>query len=150
MVKNKGFTLMEVMIVVTVVAIIAAIAYPSYAEHIRKANRTEAKAELLDVAKKLQRYKVARFSFQRPDNSFITLADIGEAVPLTIPRQGTALYTITLTDVTANGWTLNAIPINNTTQQLDGGLAMNHRGEKCWSQLTPNCVPDAATNWDGR
>lgn len=103
----------------------------------------------MDVSKKLQRYKVANFRFLQANNNPITLASIGEMVPLNIPRQGQALYTITLTNVAANTWTLTATPINNTTQQLDGSISTNHRGEKCWTKGS-TCIPSATSNWDGR
>ena len=47
--RQRGITLMELMVVVTVVAILAAIAYPSYQEQTRKARRSEAKAALLQI-----------------------------------------------------------------------------------------------------
>ena len=62
-IKNKGFTLIEVMIVVTIIGVLAAIAYPSYAEYVRKTKRLEVQAELMDVSKKLQRYKVSNFRY---------------------------------------------------------------------------------------
>ena len=148
--QNRGFTLIEVMIVVTIVAILAAIAYPSYAEYVRKTKRLEVQAELMDVSKKLQRYKVSNFRYLQANGTPITLADIGEPVPLNVPRQGQALYNITLGDVTATTWTLIATPINNTTQQLDGAVSLNHRGEKCWIKGMPACEPSAITNWDGK
>ncbi|WP_301415104.1 type IV pilin protein [Microbulbifer spongiae] len=52
---HSGFTLIEVMVVVAIIGIIAALAYPSYMEHVRKSNRTEAKVVLNDVAQRLQR-----------------------------------------------------------------------------------------------
>lgn len=54
--KQRGFTLIEAMIVVVIVAILAAIAYPSYLEQIRKANRSVAKSGLLEVANKQLHY----------------------------------------------------------------------------------------------
>lgn len=154
--KTKSFTLIELMIVVAIIGILAAIAYPSYLEYVRKTHRQEVKAELIDIAKKIQRYKISNFSYLRPSvppatiGLPITLADIGETVPLNIPRQGTALYTVTLTNVTRNTWTLNATPINGTTQQSDGSLVMNHRGEKCWIKGQSTCNLSATSNWDGR
>lgn len=150
MVKNKGFSLIEVMIVVTIIAILAAIAYPSYIESVRKTHRNEVKAELMDVAKKLQRYKVANFRYLQANGAPITLVNIGESATLETPRQGQALYTISLDDVTANTWTLTATPINDTTQQLDGSLSVNHRGEKCWTKGANTCALSDTSNWDGR
>lgn len=154
--KTKGFTLIELMIVVAIIGILAAIAYPSYLEYVRKTHRQEVKAELIDIAKKIQRYKVANFTYLQPPvapatvGQPITLGNIGETVPLTLPRQGQALYTITLTGVTGNTWTLTATPINGTSQQLDGALSMNHRGEKCWTKGASACTLSATSNWDGK
>jgi type IV pilus assembly protein PilE len=54
--KASGFTMVELMIVVAIVAILAAIAYPSYRDHVRRANRTEGQALLLDAAAKQERF----------------------------------------------------------------------------------------------
>lgn len=147
---NKGFTLVELMIVVAVIGILAAIAYPSYQESIRKAKRIEAQAEMMDIVKKIQRYKIANFRYLQANGTPITLTNIGEPASLSIPRQGDALYDITLTNVTATTWTLNAIPKTNTTQQVDGALSINHRGEKCWIKGASTCTPSATSNWDGK
>lgn len=66
--NNKGFTLIEVMIVVAIIGILAAIAYPSYDEYVKRGNRTEGQAFLMDVAARQERY----FS---QNNAYITDTD---------------------------------------------------------------------------
>lgn len=57
--KQRGFTLIELMIVVAVVAILSAVAYPSYAEYIRRGHRSDAKAGLLQAQQWLERAATA-------------------------------------------------------------------------------------------
>ncbi|MEW6999585.1 type IV pilin protein [Colwelliaceae bacterium BS250] len=47
--NNKGFTLIELMIVVAIVGIIAGIAYPSFSESMKKARRSDGKSALLGL-----------------------------------------------------------------------------------------------------
>ncbi len=53
---NRGFTLIELMIVVVIVGILVAIAYPSYRDSVRRSNRSEGKALLVDAASRQERY----------------------------------------------------------------------------------------------
>lgn len=55
--KQKGFTLLELMIVVAVIAVIASIAVPSYRDYIRKARRFDAVTTLLDIGLHQERYR---------------------------------------------------------------------------------------------
>jgi len=47
--KQKGFTLIELMIVIAVIGILAAIALPAYQDYVTRAKRADAKAGLLSV-----------------------------------------------------------------------------------------------------
>jgi type IV pilus assembly protein PilE len=54
--RTKGFTLIELMITVAVVGILGAVAYPSYRSSVQRSNRAEAKAILMDIAAREERF----------------------------------------------------------------------------------------------
>jgi type IV pilus assembly protein PilE len=56
---QRGFTLIEVMIVVAIVGILSAIAYPSYAEYVARGHRADARAGLLQAQQWLERAATA-------------------------------------------------------------------------------------------
>lgn len=153
--QQKGFTLIELMIVVAVIAILAAIAYPSYQEYIRRTKRADMQSTMLDIAARIQRYKIANFKVKGA-----TATDLG--IVTSYPTQGTALYNVSLSPVsgtpaalTSQAWILTAKPISGSAQQGDGDIVLNYRGERCWTKGTDinsgtACVPSATTNWDGR
>ncbi len=113
MYKNKGFTLIELMIVVVIVAIIASIAYPSYQDQIRKSRRADAKAALMDAAAKMERHytQFGRYSG--------TIANSG--IPTTSPEN---FYNIsaTVTGAGSQTFTLTATRANRQTGDDCGDL----------------------------
>ncbi|MHA6887163.1 type IV pilin protein [Ralstonia pseudosolanacearum] len=53
---QRGFTLIELMIVVLVVAILSTIAYPTYTQFVQKGRRTQAKAALMENMQLFERH----------------------------------------------------------------------------------------------
>jgi type IV pilus assembly protein PilE len=53
---QRGFTLIELMIVVAIIAILAGIAVPQYTEFVRKGQVTEATSTMLEYRAQLERY----------------------------------------------------------------------------------------------
>ena len=148
--QNKGFTLIELLIVVMIIGILAAFAFPSYQKYVLKTKRVDAQTDMIELSARLQRYKIANFSFLKPDGTPINLTDVEHNG--IVPQNGPRTYTLDLTNVTAGTWTLTATPMG--AQTGDGHLVLNYRGEKCWTKGSDKnsgspCMPSATTNWDG-
>lgn len=116
--KNKGFTLLELMVVVVIVAILAAIAIPSYQSYVRTTQENSAMQEIQRIAVLLERYKTRNFSYQ------------GFSVnPNTITG-----YTILVKDQSggnlgASNWAIQAKVSNGDTQQYS--LLLTNNGLRC-------------------
>jgi type IV pilus assembly protein PilE len=54
--SNRGFTLIEIMIVIAIIGIVITIGYPSLTEYVKKGRRTEVAGLLSEQAQILERY----------------------------------------------------------------------------------------------
>lgn len=146
MVKSiHGFNLVELMIVIAIISILVAVAQPVYQSYKVKVERDTAKTEMMEIASKLQRYRITNFNFIK-NGEMVTLADIN--VPNAIPSDRDAMYDLRLSDITMGSWTLTAIPKVGAIVKGDGNIVLNSRGQKCWAKGS-SCVPSDTTNWDG-
>jgi type IV pilus assembly protein PilE len=146
--KQRGFTLIEVMIALVIIAIIAAVGYPSYTEYSNRGKRAEGKSALLRAAQQMERYYSINNCY--PSNSANCGSAASSATALTkanIPATSSTdpsipgKYAISVT-VNPQDFTLTATP--NFTDAKCGTLTLtntNVKGESgtdtvtnCWSK----------------
>ncbi|WP_101925871.1 MULTISPECIES: type IV pilin protein [Luteimonas] len=63
--RQRGFTLIELMVVVAIVAILVGIALPMYQDAVRKGHRGQAKADMVELAQRAERYRTINGSYDR-------------------------------------------------------------------------------------
>jgi len=127
---NKGFTLIELMIVVAVIGILAGIAYPSYQDYILRAKRADAKVALLEV-------QLAQEKYRANNTTYGTIADLG--LSSTSPEDN---YAIAITGNTATAYTATATPTGTHSDSTCNVLSINASDSKtasgddefCWNK----------------
>jgi type IV pilus assembly protein PilE len=136
--EQRGFTLIELMIVVVVIGVLATIAYPSYMDYTQRARLAEARSELMNSRAKLEQY------YQ--DNRQYTGADAA-GFPCNATQLGAnakyftyacALaantFTVTATGVSSQGMSGFVYTINQDGQRATAGVGTgwNGAGSNCW------------------
>jgi type IV pilus assembly protein PilE len=93
--RQRGVTLVELMIVVVIVAILAAVAYPSYTSYVERARRADGQSALLDASQRLERCYTQNNTY------------VGCVVPANSPD---GFYALAATTQTVAAYTLTATP----------------------------------------
>jgi type IV pilus assembly protein PilE len=105
--------LIELLLVVAILGILAAIALPTYSEHVRKGRRSDAVAALSSVQQAQERWRANSAAYAN------TLAALGFASG-TSPK---GYYAISLSGVTAGGYTVTASAVSDKAQAGDAKCA---------------------------
>ncbi|RLZ10401.1 prepilin-type N-terminal cleavage/methylation domain-containing protein [Acinetobacter sp. 2JN-4] len=152
MVHKNGFTLIELMIVVAIIGVLAAIAYPAYTGYKVRVQRTDAQAEMLQIARNLATFKMANNSYAgRTATNIYGATTIPRAQPLyDIVLTDTDGVALTATSARVRTWLLIATPKAGTLQAGNGVICLNDQGQKYWEKAATVCALSATSNWDGR
>ncbi len=125
--NERGFTLMEVLIVVVIVSILATIAYPSYVDYMERTRRLETQADMLDLASALETYRSQNLSYQ------------GASVAALAPSLATNdFFVVTLSPdplpAGAQDYEVIARPRSGMLMSGTGAMKLNSNGESCWNE----------------
>jgi type IV pilus assembly protein PilE len=138
---QRGFTLIEIMIVVAIIAILAAIALPQYTQYVTKARINEAIAGLSDGRVKMEQYFQDNRAYPgscvvqptAPGPNQVQL-QLLQNFDLTCDQLGANTYRVTATGKNSMaGFTYTVDQLNNRTSAMDGtGASAGWTGNTCW------------------
>ncbi|MDA7414983.1 prepilin-type N-terminal cleavage/methylation domain-containing protein [Xenophilus arseniciresistens] len=135
--RQRGFTLIELMVVVAVVAILAAVAYPSYRDYVLRGNVAAATAELQALRADMERHYQNNRTYASVTGGASTPCGTSRTVGnFTLSCDGTPTATAFSIQAVGDGFTfkLNQLNVRATTAGPWGTCATAwtlKRGQAC-------------------
>jgi len=102
---QRGFTLIELMIVVAIIGILAAIALPQYSDYVTRSRRIDGQSTLLQVAQELERCYTQFSAYNNNSCSVVTAGAVSQT-----SSEGDYLVTASGATLAASTFTLTATP----------------------------------------
>ena len=128
--RQRGFTLLELMIVVALIGFLLALAVPGYRESIRKARRAQAQGCLMERSQFLERFYTTNLRYDQDST--------GAAPPaISCSTDVTRFYSMSNGTLAPTAYTLAAAPRGEHGDDTCGRLTLDHTGAKSASK--PDC-----------
>ena len=130
---NKGFTLIELMIVIAIIGILASVGYPAYTSAVKKANRADAIDSLMSLSARMEEYYLNNDSYAGATINATGTGTVGSN------KTSDDLYTLSITAATAFAYTIVATPKSTDAEcttliynSLGVKSATGTNAENCW------------------
>ena len=146
--NQRGFTLMELMVVIVIVAILAAVAVPLYINYVKDAQRTEAKGAIAAIITAEQVYyqKYGTYLAYGETELASPPADPAKRLDVDLSEARAANWTFKISSVSSTGFTVEARHSGNKL-----GVIYEHSrtAPSKWTEGDNNVQPTGGTSPGG-
>ncbi len=142
--RQRGVTLLELMVVAGIIAIISSFAYPSYMRYVTNSKRTAATSALLQVAERQQQFFMDNKAYANDLTALgfaadpWVVSDDGNSADASDPD---SVYSISLSNVAATTYTITAAPLHGQLSRDTkcGSLILDQTGARGSSTSNDDC-----------
>ena len=132
LIKQSGFSIVEIMIAVVIMTVIAGVAYPSFMSSVRKSRRADAVDSFIQIQQAQERYRNNNSSYA---SNLTTLSFSSNS-----PTTSAGYYTMSVSASATNSYTVTATAVSGKSQASD-----SQGGSSC-STLTVAVTNGTASN----
>ena len=155
--RNKGFTLMELLITVVIIGILAGIAYPMYLNRMLETRRSDAQTALTELANRLEKFYYQCNGYNVPSTTnFVPLTGGGISACTGLAYTSTTTpggyYTLSVDAATGacavtNCYTLTATPVASGPQSNNGSLQLTSTNIRRWDKNRNSTYEASESTW---
>ncbi|GAA3941873.1 type IV pilin protein [Litoribacillus peritrichatus] len=141
--KQKGFSLIELMIAIAIIGVLGFVAYPQYQLFLQQGNRADALEQLTALELEMRQYYFENTTYKGLASGGGDTGTPSSTLLMELDDSITNLYTITISAADKHSFQLKAVPKNSQSSDICGTITIGLNGTLEYSPPGGGTAPGA-------